>query len=165
MTLTETSVEQEIVAVVREFVDRDVVPVASDLDHRDEFPDGLVETMKELGLFGTTIPEEYGGLGLGLDTYALILIELSRGWVSLPGIMNGTFIASWMLRNDGTEEQRQTWLPRLATGEVRAAFSMTEPHAGSDVQAIRTAGRSGRRRVRADRPEDVGDERLAFRAS
>ncbi|HEX3453957.1 MAG TPA: acyl-CoA dehydrogenase family protein [Gaiellaceae bacterium] len=138
MSLAGTSVEQEIVAVVREFVDRDVVPVASDLDHRDEFPDGLVATMRELGLFGTTIPEEYGGLGLGLDTYALILIELSRGWVSLPGIMNGTFIASWMLRNDGTEEQRQAWLPRLATGEVRAAFSMTEPHAGSDVQSIRT---------------------------
>ena len=139
MTLAETSVEQEIVAVVREFVDRDVVPVASELDHRDEFPEALVETMKELGLFGTTIAEEYGGLGLGLDTYALILIELSRGWVSLPGIMNGTFIASWMLRNHGTEEQRQAWLPRLATGEVRAAFSMTEPHAGSDVQSIRTA--------------------------
>jgi butyryl-CoA dehydrogenase len=138
VSLAGTSVEQEIVAVVREFVDRDVVPVASDLDHRDEFPDGLVATMRELGLFGTTIPEEYGGLGLGLDTYALILIELSRGWVSLPGIMNGTFIASWMLRNDGTEEQRQAWLPRLATGEVRAAFSMTEPHAGSDVQSIRT---------------------------
>jgi alkylation response protein AidB-like acyl-CoA dehydrogenase len=139
VTLAETSVEQEIVAVVREFVDRDVVPVASELDHRDEFPEALVETMKELGLFGTTIAEEYGGLGLGLDTYALILIELSRGWVSLPGIMNGTFIASWMLRNHGTEEQRQAWLPRLATGEVRAAFSMTEPHAGSDVQSIRTA--------------------------
>jgi butyryl-CoA dehydrogenase len=139
VTLAETSVEQEIVAVVREFVDRDVVPVASELDHRDEFPEALVETMKELGLFGTTIPEEYGGLGLGLDTYALILIELSRGWVSLPGIMNGTFIASWMLRNHGTEEQRQAWLPKLATGEVRAAFSMTEPHAGSDVQSIRTA--------------------------
>jgi butyryl-CoA dehydrogenase len=139
VTLSETSVEQEIVAVVREFVDRDVVPVASELDHRDEFPARLVETIKELGLFGTTIPEEYGGLGLGLDTYALILIELSRGWVSLPGIMNGTFIASWMLRNHGTEEQRQAWLPLLATGEVRAAFSMTEPHAGSDVQSIRTA--------------------------
>jgi butyryl-CoA dehydrogenase len=138
VTVAETSVEQEIVAVVREFVDRDVVPVASELDHRDEFPDGPVATMRELGLFGTTIPEEYGGLGLGLDTYALILIELSRGWVSLPGIMNGTFIASWMLLNHGTEEQRQAWLPRLATGEVRAAFSMTEPHAGSDVQAIRT---------------------------
>ncbi len=94
--------------------------------------------MKGLGLFGTTIPEEYGGLGLGLDTYALIMIELSRGWVTLPGIMNGSFIASWMLRMHGTEEQRQTWLPRLATGEIRAAFSMTEPHAGTDVQAIRT---------------------------
>jgi butyryl-CoA dehydrogenase len=139
VTIAESSVEQkEIVAAVREFVDRDVIPVASDLDHRDEFPEALVETMKALGLFGTTIPEEYGGLGLGLDTYALILIELSRGWVTLPGIMNGTFIASWMLRNHGTEEQRQTWLPRLATGEVRAAFSMTEPHAGSDVQSIRT---------------------------
>jgi butyryl-CoA dehydrogenase len=140
VTITESSVEQqEIVATVREFVDRDVIPVASELDHRDEFPAALVERMKRLGLFGTTIPEEYGGLGLGLDTYALILIELSRGWVTLPGIMNGSFIASWMLREHGTEAQRQAWLPRLATGEVRAAFSMTEPHAGSDVQSIRTA--------------------------
>ena len=130
--------QQEIVATVREFVDRDVIPVASDLDHRDEFPTALVETMKALGLFGTTIPEEYGGLGLGLDTYALILIELSRGWVTLPGIMNGSFIAAWMLRHHGTEEQRQTLAPTARTGEVRAAFSMTEPHAGSDVQAIRT---------------------------
>jgi alkylation response protein AidB-like acyl-CoA dehydrogenase len=133
VSVAELSAEQqEIVATVREFVDRDVVPVASGLDHRDEFPEALVETMKALGLFGTTIPEEYGGLGLGLDTYALILIELSRGWVTLPGIMNGSFIASWMLRKHGTEEQRQAWLPRFATGEVRAAFSMTEPHAGSD---------------------------------
>jgi butyryl-CoA dehydrogenase len=139
VSVAELSAEQqEIVATVREFVDRDVIPVASDLDHRDEFPEALVETMKALGLFGTTIPEEYGGLGLGLDTYALILIELSRGWVTLPGIMNGSFIASWMLRHHGTEEQRQSWLPRLASGEVRAAFSMTEPHAGSDVQSIRT---------------------------
>ena len=139
MTVTETSVEQqEIVAAVREFVDRDVIPVASALDHRDEFPDKLVETMKGLGLFGTTIPEEYGGLGLGLDTYALIQIELARGWVTLPGIMNGSFIAAWMLRMHGTEEQRQTWLPKLASAETRAAFSMTEAHAGTDVQAIRT---------------------------
>jgi len=139
VSVAELSAEQqEIVATVREFVDRDVIPVASELDHRDEFPTALVETMKGLGLFGTTIPEEYGGLGLGLDTYALILIELSRGWVTLPGIMNGSFIASWMLRNHGTEEQRQAWLPKLASAEIRAAFSMTEPHAGSDVQSIRT---------------------------
>jgi alkylation response protein AidB-like acyl-CoA dehydrogenase len=138
MTIVGTTLQQEIVAAVRDFVDRDVVPVASELEHRDEFPEELVRTMRDMGLFGTTIPEEYGGLGLGVDTYALILIELSRGWVTLPGIMNGSFIASWMIREHGTEEQRRRWLPVLATGEIRAAFSMTEPHAGSDVQSIRT---------------------------
>src|SRR5262249_17486821 len=93
MTAVESSVEQaEIAAAVPEFVDRDVIPVASELEHADEFPTGLVETMKQLGLFGTTIPEEYGGLGLGIDTYALIQIELSRGWPTLSGIMNGSFI-------------------------------------------------------------------------
>ena len=139
MTAVETSVEQqEIVAAVREFVDRDVVPVASELDHRDEFPERLVATMRELGLFGTTIAEEHGGLGLGIDTYAMIQMELSRGWPTLSGIMNGSFITSTMIGLHGTEEQRQTWLPRLASGEIRAAFSMTEPHAGSDVQSIRT---------------------------
>ena len=95
-------------------------------------------TMVEMGLFGTTIPEEYGGLGLGLDTYALIVMELSRGWVTLSGILNGTFIAAWMIRMHGTEEQRQRLLPRLASCEIRSSFSMTEPHAGSDVQSIRT---------------------------
>jgi butyryl-CoA dehydrogenase len=135
----ELSAEQaEIVSTVREFVDRDVIPVASELEHRDEFPTALVETMKRMGLFGTTIPEEYGGLGLGIDTYAMILMELSRGWVTLPGIMNGSFIASHMIRLHGTDEQRETYLPRLASCEIRAAFSMTEPHAGSDVQSIRT---------------------------
>ena len=115
-----------------------MIPVASELEHADEFPDALVETMSEMGLFGTTIPEEYGGLGLGLDTYALIVMELSRGWVTLPGIMNGSFIAATMIRLHGTEEQRRRLLPRLASVEIRAAFSMSEPHAGSDVQSIRT---------------------------
>ena len=115
-----------------------MIPVASELDHADEFPTALVETMKQMGLFGTTIPEEYGGLGLGLDTYALIVIELSRGWATLPGIMNGSFIAATMIRLHGTDEQRRRLLPRLASAEIRAAFSMSEPHAGSDVQAIRT---------------------------
>ena len=115
-----------------------MIPVASELEHADEFPTQLVETMKGMGLFGTTIPEEYGGLGLGLDTYALIQMELARGWVTLPGIMNGTFIAATMLLLHGTEEQRRRLLPRLAAAEIRAAFSMSEPHAGSDVQAIRT---------------------------
>ena len=133
-----TTEQAEIVAAVREFVDKDVIPVASELEHADEFPAALVETMKEMGLFGTTIAEEYGGLGLGIDTYALIQMELSRGWVTLSGIMNGSFIAATMIGLHGTDEQRRYWLPRLASCEIRAALSMSEPHAGSDVQAIRT---------------------------
>jgi butyryl-CoA dehydrogenase len=145
MSVAELTAEQsEIVAAVREFVDRDVVPVASELEHRDEFPERLVRTMVDMGLFGTTIPAEYGGLGLGLDTYALIVMELSRGWTTLSGILNGSFIAATMIRLHGTEEQRQSYLPRLASCEIRAAFSMTEAHAGSDVQSIRTtAARDG----------------------
>jgi len=139
---TQLSEEQtEIVDTVRAFVDKDVVPVASELEHADEFPTRLVETMKAMGLFGSTIPEEYGGLGLGLDTYALVQMELARGWVTLPGIMNGSFIAATMILLHGTEEQRRRHLPRLASAEVRAAFSMSEPHAGSDVQSIRTTAR------------------------
>jgi alkylation response protein AidB-like acyl-CoA dehydrogenase len=129
---------EEIVSLVREWVDREVVPVASELEHADEFPAALVAQMRQLGLFGVTVPEEYGGLGLGLDTYALIVIELARGWATLPGLVNGSFIASFLLRHHGTREQRERLLPPLASGEVRAAFSMTEPHAGSDVQSIRT---------------------------
>jgi butyryl-CoA dehydrogenase len=133
-----TDEQREIVAAVRSFVDRDVIPVASDLEHADEYPTALVETMREMGLFGATIPEEYGGLGLGVDTYALIVLELSRGWPTLSGVMNGSFMAATMIRLHGTEEQRARFLPLLAAMELRAAFSMTEPHAGSDVQAIRT---------------------------
>ena len=141
--MTELSGEQrEIVSAVRDFVDRDVIPVASELEHRDEYPAALVETMREMGLFGTTIPVEYGGLGLGLDTYALIVMELSRGWVTLSGILNGSFIAATMIGLHGTEEQRSRYLPRLASMELRSSFSMTEPHAGSDVQAIRTPRRA-----------------------
>lgn len=133
-----TDEQAAIVAAVRTFVDKDVIPVASELEHADEFPTALVETMAEMGLFGTTVPEEYGGLGLGIDTYALIQMELSRGWVTLSGIMNGSFIAATMIKLHGTDEQRRRWLPKLASCEIRAAFSMSEPHAGSDVQSIRT---------------------------
>jgi len=128
----------EFVAAVREWVEREVYPVASEYEHADEYPEPLVEQMKELGLFGVTIPEEYGGLGLDLTTYALIQVELSRGWMSLSGVLNTHFISAWMIRTHGTDEQRQRYLPRMATGELRFAYSMTEPHAGSDVQAIRT---------------------------
>jgi butyryl-CoA dehydrogenase len=133
-----TTEQQEVVSTVRSFVERDVVPVASELEHADEYPTELVERMKELGLFGVTIPEEYGGLGLDLTTYALIQVELSRGWMSLSGVLNTHFISAWMIHAYGTDEQRHGYLPRMATGELHFAYSMTEPHAGSDVQAIRT---------------------------
>jgi alkylation response protein AidB-like acyl-CoA dehydrogenase len=129
---------QEIVASVRAWVEREVYPVASEYEHADEFPAPLVEDMKQMGLFGVTIPEEYGGLGLDLLTYVLIQIELSRGWMSLSGVLNTHFISAWMIKNHGTDAQREHYLPRMATGELRFAYSMTEPHAGSDVQAIRT---------------------------
>ncbi len=130
--------QSEVVAAVREWVEREVYPAASDYEHADEYPEPLVEDMKRMGLFGVTIPEEYGGLGLDLLTYVLIQIELSRGWMSLSGVLNTHFISAWMIRTYGTDEQRERYLPRMATGELRFAYSMTEPHAGSDVQAIRT---------------------------
>ena len=130
--------QAEIIRTLREFVDRDVIPHASELDHADEFPTALVETMRELGLFGVTIPVEYGGLGLDLTTYALVIKELSRGWISLSGVINSHFMAAFMIERFGTPSQRARHLPAMAAGAVRAAYSMTEPHAGSDVQAIRT---------------------------
>jgi alkylation response protein AidB-like acyl-CoA dehydrogenase len=131
-----SDVQKEIIRTVRDFVDKDVIPVANELEHRDEYPEAIVEKMKEIGLFGLKIPEEYGGLGQALTTYALVVVELARGWMSLSGILNTHFITAWQLETFGTEEQKQKYLPRMATGEIRAALSMTEPHAGSDSQAI-----------------------------
>jgi alkylation response protein AidB-like acyl-CoA dehydrogenase len=131
-----TEEQRAIVQTVREFVDNEVIPVADELEHRDEFPDEIVEGMKQLGLFGLTVPEEYGGAGLDLMTYALAGVELSRGWMSLSGILNTHFMAIYLLKKHGSQDQRQRWLPRMATGELRAALSMSEPGAGSDVQAI-----------------------------
>ncbi|MCU1480675.1 MAG: acyl-CoA dehydrogenase [Subtercola sp.] len=140
--MTRLSVEQEeLTQLVRSWVDQEVLPVASDFDHRDEFPEELVEAMKEMGLFGVTIPEEYGGLGLDLLTYALVIKELARGWISLAGVVNTHFMAAWMIMTYGTDEQKQHYLPRMVTGEMRSAYSMTEPQAGSDVQAITTRAR------------------------
>ena len=132
-----TDIQKEIVQTVRDFVDKDVIPVANELEHRDEYPEEIVEKMKEIGLFGLKIPEEYGGLGEPLTTYALVVVELARGWMSLSGILNTHFMAAWQLETFGTEQQKQKFLPRMATGEIRAALSMTEPHAGSDSAAIK----------------------------
>jgi alkylation response protein AidB-like acyl-CoA dehydrogenase len=133
-----TDEQREVISLVRQFTDERIIPVASKLERDDIFPDDIVDGMKELGLFGFTIPERYGGLGLDLTTYALSVAELSRGWMSVSGIINTHFIVADMIMRDGTDEQRERFLPKMATGEVRCAFSMTEPQAGSDVQAIRS---------------------------
>src|SRR5436305_14368337 len=118
-----TDVQQDILATVREFVEKEIIPHAQHLEHADEYPDDIVSGMTELGLFGLTIPEEYGGLGESLLTYALVVEELSRGWMSISGIVNTHFIVPDLLAQHGTEVQKQRLLPRMATGEVRGAFS------------------------------------------
>ncbi len=133
-----TDVQTEILKTIRDFVDNEILPVATRLEHADEYPTDIVNGMKELGLFGLTIPEEYGGLGESLLTYALVVEEISRGWMSISGIVNTHFMVAYLLMKYGTEEQRSHYLPRMATGEVRGAFSMSEPGCGSDVSAIRT---------------------------
>jgi alkylation response protein AidB-like acyl-CoA dehydrogenase len=139
---TEKTDEQKaITEMVRQFVDEQILPNAEHYDHEDEFPTPIVEQMKELGLFGVTITEEYGGMGLDLTTYAMIVEELSRGWISISGVINTHFIGSYLLMKFGSEEQRHNYLPRMATGEIRAAFSLSEPELGSDVQAIKTSAR------------------------
>jgi alkylation response protein AidB-like acyl-CoA dehydrogenase len=133
-----TEVQSEIVTTVRQFVDKEVIPHAQDLEHADEYPQAIVDAMREMGLFGLMIGEEYGGLGESLLTYALCVEELARGWMSVSGVINTHFIVAYMIRQHGTDEQKQRFLPRMATGEVRGAFSMSEPELGSDVAAIRT---------------------------
>jgi alkylation response protein AidB-like acyl-CoA dehydrogenase len=133
-----TEVQRDILATVRSFVDREIIPNAQRLEHADEYPDDIVAGMREMGLFGLTIAEEYGGLGESLLTYALVVEELSRGWMSVSGIVNTHFIVAYMIAQYGSPEQRTRLLPRMATGEVRGAFSMSEPGCGSDVAAIRS---------------------------
>ncbi|MDX1874618.1 acyl-CoA dehydrogenase family protein [Mycolicibacterium sp. 120266] len=137
-TLGLTEVQAEIVSTVRQFVDREIIPNAQELEHSDTYPQAIVDGMREMGLFGLMIPEQYGGLGESLLTYALCVEELARGWMSVSGVINTHFIVAYMLRQHGTDDQKQRYLPRMATGEVRGAFSMSEPELGSDVAAIRT---------------------------
>ncbi|MEW2359074.1 acyl-CoA dehydrogenase family protein [Spirillospora sp. NPDC029432] len=133
-----TDEQREILATVRSFVDREILPVATELEHADEYPQAIVDGMRDLGLFGLVIDEEYGGLGASLLTYALVVEELARGWMSVSGIVNTHFIVAWMVAHHGTPEQKAHYLPKMAAGEIRGAFSMSEPHCGSDVSAIRT---------------------------
>jgi alkylation response protein AidB-like acyl-CoA dehydrogenase len=129
--------QRDIVAMVRAFVDEEVIPNATYFDHEDAFPEEIVEQMKELGLLGITIPERYGGMGLDLLTYSMIIEELARGWISIAGVVNTHLIGCYLLKTFGTEEQKAYFLPRMATGEMRGAFSLSEPDVGSDVQGLR----------------------------
>jgi alkylation response protein AidB-like acyl-CoA dehydrogenase len=133
-----TEFQKEILSTVKTFVDKEILPHATELEHKDEFPDAIVDGMREMGLFGLTISEEYGGLGESLLTYALVVEQLARGWMSISGVINTHFIVAYMIAQHGTDEQKQRLLPRMASGELRGAFSMSEPECGSDVAAIKT---------------------------
>ena len=135
---TSPEAQTQIVNLVREFVRRDVEPVASRYDNEDIYPVELVEKMKEMGLFGITIPEEYGGLGLDYTTFAMIYEELSKGWMSISGVIGTHHVMSYVIAQFGTEEQRRRLLPRMAQAQIRGGLAMTEPEAGSDVQSLQT---------------------------
>lgn len=135
---TPDKVQQQIVASIRQFVERNVIPVASRLEHSDEYPHEIVEGMKELGLFGCNVPEEFGGLGLSYTTFAMIIEELSRGWMSVVGPIGTHSVICDIINRFGTEEQRREYLPGLATGERRGGLALSEPDAGTDVQRIST---------------------------
>jgi alkylation response protein AidB-like acyl-CoA dehydrogenase len=133
--------ERAVVETVAEFVDRDVRPVARELEHANAYPERLIEQMKAMGIFGLAIPEPYGGAPVSAPCYAQVTAELARGWMSLAGAMGGHTVVATLLLAFGTEEQMQRYLPRMATGEVRATMALTEPGGGSDLQAITTTAR------------------------
>jgi alkylation response protein AidB-like acyl-CoA dehydrogenase len=137
-----TDVQEEILSTVRDFVDKEIIPHAQQLEHDDVYPQDIVDGMKEMGLFGLMIPEEYDGLGESLLTYALVVEQIARGWMSVSGVINTHFIVAYMLRQHGTPEQKQHYLPKMATGEVTGSFSMSEPELGSDVAAIKTRAKA-----------------------
>jgi alkylation response protein AidB-like acyl-CoA dehydrogenase len=136
-----TADEQAIVDVVAAFVDGDVRPVVRDLEHADAYPEALIEQMKRLGVYGLLVPAEYGGTDVSAPCFALVTEQLARGWMSLAGAMGGHSVVAFLLREFGTDEQKRRYLPRMATGEVRAAMALTEPGGGSDLQAMRTVAR------------------------
>ena len=128
----------DIVRNVRRWVDEQVIPFADALEHAGEFPTAMHRDMCEMGIFGITFPEAYGGLGLSFETYSAVIEEIARGWMGLAGIINTNVIDGWIIEQHGTDEQKQRFLPGLATGELQGCFTITEPNAGSDAQAIRT---------------------------
>jgi alkylation response protein AidB-like acyl-CoA dehydrogenase len=138
MTVDVTVEQREVVAMVRAFVEKEIIPTVQQLDHDDEYPTAIVAKMKELGFFGFAIAEQYGGSGLDFETYAMCCEEIARGWMSITGVINTHFIVSYLIEQFGTDEQKQRFLPAMATGAMHGGFSMSEPNTGSDVQAIET---------------------------
>ena len=166
-----TEDEQAIVHLVREFVDRDVKPVARDLEHGNSYPGKLIGQMKQLGMFGLAIPEPWGAARVSMPCYALVTEELARGWMSLAGAMGGHTVVAKLLLDYGTDEQKQRYLPGMATGQIRATMALTEPGGGSDLQAIRTVARRvqgdgevGCGRLRGQRVEDLDHQCPALAA-
>src|SRR3954454_10952667 len=144
MTTTDPEIRKALIENVRRFIAREVAPVATAMEHADEYPTAIVETMKELGLFGITVPEEYGGLGLDLLTYIGVIEELAYGWMSLSGILNTHTMVATLINTFGTADQKGAWLPTMVTGEVRGALSLSEPDAGTDTRNIQCrAARDG----------------------
>ena len=141
-------ISKQIISTVRQFVNQDVAPIVNELEDKDIYPTKLADKMAELGLFGINIPEEYGGLGLSFKTLSEIFIELSKGWMSLAGILGTHTILSYLILNYGTEQQKKKYLPGLANGMYRGGLGLTESHSGSDVQNIKTTAKKN----------DEGDE-------
>jgi alkylation response protein AidB-like acyl-CoA dehydrogenase len=133
--------ERFVVETVRDFVNKEVKPVVQELDHANTYPEAIIEQMKKLGIYGLVIPEEYGGNAVSMPCYVLVTEELARGWMSLAGAMGGHTVIAKLLLHVGTEEQKRCYLPKMATGEIRATMALTEPGGGSDLQAMRTTAR------------------------
>lgn len=136
-----TEEEQLLVRVVAEFIDRDVKPTVNEMEHRNEYPEKFIEQMKQIGIYGLAVPERFGGTPVSMPCYVQITEELARGWMSLAGAMGGHTVVAKLLSEFGTDEQKQQYLPRMATGELRATMALTEPGGGSDLQAMHTTAR------------------------
>ena len=133
-----TDEQKQVITMIRDFVRKDVEPIASEMEQKDIYPHDLVNKMKALGLFGMSIPEAYGGMGINYSTYAMVIEEISRGWMSMAGVLNSHLIMAKLVENYGTDEQKKQYLPKMATGEKRGGIGLTEPNCGSDVAAIQT---------------------------
>jgi alkylation response protein AidB-like acyl-CoA dehydrogenase len=138
MTIQLTQDQKDFQEAIRAFVDKEIIPVARDMEHSGEYPTAIVEHMKDMGLFGMTIPEEFGGLGVDMTTFSIVFEELSRGWMGVAGILGSHSMACFIISRHGTPEQKAKYLPELATGARRSGLGLTEPGAGTDLQGIST---------------------------